>query len=517
MFEKYLKYPVLVFYIIAIMLAFYSRYSGLHQTLPEGCDEFGYLNMAKAVSEGRLFKNHADRPFDGGLLEYLKKSHLDYGSYEYMVTPHAYYLHKNHKIIILYPPGTGIVLSALPFEARKTAAPALFALMLVLFMLLAFKTEMGGLSFFAMNMTVVCAFAAFMSDFFPHGFGNYNWVNSQAPTFGMLLAAGYLLRRKPGLSIALVGMSVLFRVINVILFVPFLLVYLWRGFRISEYLSKETIVRTVKAISFFLAGGLGFYFLYVWKLLGNPFLPTYSEDFLKKSIISPLNEIPGNFAFHVNVHNTWFLFHVLVFVLMACMWLFRKMPAKWIAVALLITAFNYGYFLIHRILGPTEGRYVYASGIIIAGILLRFAVEYLHGTARLQRITNCTGVLLVLAAVIFSAFRFPRQDMHKLFYDQIHAYNECFSGYDVVWAELRSGTVEYATGKAGFRYQWGPKETRKAVLSWLRDHGYRQAIWVSDLDKTFRDTVDVGAELRSIPVDYTIKNCPDIGTVVEVR
>jgi len=364
---------------------------------------------------------------------------------------------------------------------------------------------------------VLLAFAAFLSDFFPRGFGCYKWVNSQAPTLGILLAAGYLLDRKPGLSIALVGTSALFRYVNVILFVPFLFIYLWRGFRIGNYLSKETIVRLVKAAVFLLAGGLVFYYLYLWGLLGSPFLQTYPDDYVKLTLVSPINEIPGNIRFHVNFSNPWYLFHSGILGLMVFMGLFKKMPVKWIVVSLAIALFNYCYFFIHRILGPTEQRYVYASGMIIAGIFLRYAEEYLHGTARLRRIINGAGVLLVLAAIVFSAVRFPRQDRHKLFYDQIKAYNDCFSGYDVVWSELRSGTVEYATGKAAFRFQWGPRKTRDEVMSWLHEHGYRQAIWVSDMEKGFLDTVDVEKELKSIPVDYTVKTCPAFGTVIEVR
>jgi hypothetical protein len=518
MVEKYLKYPFLVLSVIAIMLAFYSCYYGFHLKLPQGCDEFGYLNLAKAATEGKLFKDHTERPFDEGLLEYLKQSPYDYRSYEYMICPHAYYLHKkNLKLINEYLPGNGIVLCPLPFEARKTAAPAMYALLLVLFLVIAFKAGNGAVSFFTINLMVLCVFAAFLSDFFPRRFDCFTWINSQTPTFGILIAAGYLLDRKPGLSIALLGMSTLFRLVNVILFIPFLGVYLWKGFTIGDYCSKETIVRSMKAVLFLLAGGLGFYFLYVAGLLGNPFLQTYPEDYLKMTLMSPISEIPGNIRYHVGLANKWFLFNSAIVGLMTCMWLLKKMPLKWLVVSLVIMLFNYGYFFVHNILGPTETRYVFASGLIMAGILLRYAEEYLRCTARLQTIINCAGILLVLAALVFSAVKFPRQDMHKLFYDQIKAYNNCFSCYDAVWAETRSGTVEYATGKAGFRYQWGPKETRKAVISWLHEHGYRQAVWVSDLEKGFLDTVDVEAELKSIPVEYTVKKCPGFGTVIDVR
>ncbi|MBN2188296.1 MAG: hypothetical protein JW699_02490 [Chitinispirillaceae bacterium] len=514
---NYLKYPLLIVYSAAIVLAFHTRYSGYHGDLPQGCDEFGYLNSAKAAAEGKLFKEHAERPFDPELREYLRRSPLDFSSYEYMIAPHAYSLHKKGKIINQYPPGTGLLLSPLPFHLRKAAFPAVCAAVLVLFLVLAFKVGNGGLSLFTINLIAVLASAAFISDAFPWTFGNFNWVNSHAPSLGMLLAAGYLFDRRPGWSMALLGTSVLFRVVNAILFVPLLLVYLWKGFRLQEYLSRETAFRIVRATFFFLVGGMGLYFLYMWCLLGNPLLSTYPEDYLRETFIAPLYLIPGNIRYHIAFSNPWFLFHFVIMGFIVCMGLFRKMPWKWVIAAAVITLFNYVFFVLHRIAGPLEQRYLYASGMIIAGIFLRHVEKYVRNSAVLRRIVNGAGAVFIIAAIVFSAVRFPRQDTQALFYDQIRAYDRCFSGYDVVWAEHRSGTVEYATGKAGFRYQWGPGETRKAVMSWLSANGYRQAVWVSDLEKHFTDSLTVESELKSIPLDYTVKTCGGFGTIIEVR
>ena len=105
--------------------------------------------------------------------------------------------------------------------------------------------------------------------------------------------------------------------------------------------------------------------------------------------------------------------------------------------------------------------------------------------------------------------------MIRVFNEQIQTYKDCFSEYDVVWAQLHSGTVEYATGKASFRYQWGPEQVRNDILVWLRNKGYRQAIWTSDLDSTYEDSVKNA--LKNIPLDYSIKTCAAFGTVIEIR
>lgn len=516
MVERYLKFPALIFYTIVLMLLFYTGYFNRLVKLPDGCDEFGYLNIAKAISQGSLFKDHAERPFDKGLIGYLRQSPYPYESYEFLICPHAYFLNaKKFKITNTYPPGTGILLSPLPFDTRKTAFSAVCALLIVLFLIFAFKARAGKLSFFNINMIAVITFVAFMSNYFPHGFSNYDWVNSYAPTFGMLLAAGYLLDKRPGMSIALLGTSTVFRIANVIILVPFLLIYLGRGFHLGEYFSKETLLRAAKAIVFYFVGGFGLYLLYVWVLLGNPFSPTYSYANSEAAAgFSLLKNIPQNIGYYFGFHDRWLLFHVFIFGCMALMGIFKKMPVKWIIIAMVIALFNCGFYFVH--LNKID-YYLYASAMIIAGIFLNYAEEYIRNTVRFRRIINYAGAGIILAAVVFSILRFPRQDLKQQFNDQIKAYNNCFSGYDVVWAELRSGTVEYATGKAAFRFEWGPQNVRKNVLSWLHTHGYRQAIWVSDLNKSFLDTVNVEKELKNIPVDYAVKTCPDFGTIIEVR
>lgn len=518
MFEKYFKYPVLILYTIVLMSLFYTEYSNRLTQLPAGCDEFGYMNIAKAFSQGTLFKDHAERPFDKGLLEYLRHSSFDYGSYEYLICPHAYYLHKGmFRITNLYPPGTGMVLSVLPFDKRKTASPAVFALLLVFFLIFAFTIKSGKLSFLAINMTAVVAVIAFMSSCFSRGFTNYDTVNSVAPSFGILLAAGYLLDKKPGIAIALLGTSVLFRIANIIFIVPFMFIYLGKGISLAGYFSKDTMIKAIKAVGLFLAGGAGLYFLYVWARFGNPFSPTYPYAASEAaSGLALFKNIPEGLSYYISFRGRWFMSHVLILVLMAWMGIFKKMPVKWIIIALIISLYNICFYLIHP---NRTDYYLYGSAMIIGGILLTYVEAYLRNTLKAGRIVNYAGIMVIGGAALFSALRFPRQDFRQQFNDQIRAYNDCFSGYDVVWANDRSGTVEYATGKAAFRYQWaaGADNTRKAVMSWLYEHGYRQAIWESDLEKGFLDTVDVEAELKSISIDYTVKKCLDFGTVIEVR
>ncbi len=83
----------------------YQKYLGHHLRLPQGCDEFGYLNMAKAIEERELFGDHAKRPFFPELISHLQNKFPDEDSYRWMIAPHAYHLDpEKGKIINQYPP-----------------------------------------------------------------------------------------------------------------------------------------------------------------------------------------------------------------------------------------------------------------------------------------------------------------------------------------------------------------------------------------------------------------------------
>ena len=111
---------------IMLLMAFYIYQDnvGHHLKLPQGCDEFGYLNMAKAIDEGELFTDHARRPFFTDLISHLQNLFQDENTYRWMIAPHAYHLDpEKKKIINQYPPGVGLVLSLLPLSLRQTFFP----------------------------------------------------------------------------------------------------------------------------------------------------------------------------------------------------------------------------------------------------------------------------------------------------------------------------------------------------------------------------------------------------------
>jgi hypothetical protein len=491
-----IKYPIILLYGVFLILPFFVRYYGSHLELPKGCDEFGYLNMAQAISQGRLFKSHTERPFDKNLIPYLQSSSYDYKDYLHIICPHAHHLDSHsYKIINQYPPGTSLLLSFLPIDQRKPASPIIFAFLLVFFLMLAHKVKYHEISFFHVHLVSVIVLIFFVSPPFKQQFST---VNSVAPTFGLLLAAGYLLNTHPRLSIALLGMSTLFRISNVILIIPFFFIYFARRALKTNFL-RESLVTAIKTLLLFLAGGLGLYLVYAWRLLGNPFFSTYSyfdQNF------THLKDIPGNVSYYLSMHSQWFILHALILGVIILMALLKKIPKESLIFACMITLMNYCFYLTHRV---RIAYYPYASAIILSGFLLNHLEDIAHNKLW-RNMIHCLGFAIVLSAIVFTFLKFPAQNAARSFDNQIRMYRNCFSEYDVIWAGERSGTIEYATGKASFRYEWGPPQVRKDITRWLKTNGYRQAIWTADL-----------ANESTIAVEGDLKDCPGLGTVIEIH
>ncbi len=502
--KKYVKFGLAIIYILAIVLTFYSRYSKHNLNLPVGCDEFGYLQMAKAVSNGRLFENHAERPFAAELILYLKNSRYGYKDYSHLIAPHAYHLDAGKKKIInQYPPGTGLLLSLLPWDSRKVLAPALYAFLLALFLLIAFKIGNGQITFFHLNFLAVAAY--FFYDVSPLK-GQFSYISSVAPTYGILLAAGYLLEVRPALSILLLGLASVFRIANAIFLIPFLILYAGMPRR-TPGVWNSVWRKTAKAVVLFLAGGFWIYVAYVWILLGNPLSSTYSYFDRAAS----LKNIFHNMSFYFFKQNQWFILHIILLILIVIMSAFWKRSRKWVGAALAIAGLNYVYLLIHTV---TIDYYPYASSILLLGILL-FQLEQRIKLTNIAKAISVIGTLILGASIIFLLTKFSKQDFKASLQNQLKEYRDCFSGYDVVWAELRSGTIEYATGKASFRYLWGPDKVRADVIRWLKSHHYKQAIWVSDMDVSSQARVE--EFLKSVPEPYVVKASPEFGKIIEIE
>jgi hypothetical protein len=489
--------------IIVFAFSFYKEFVRTHLDLPVGCDEFGYLYLAKGIRDGRPFTTPTARPFDPALTKALLASDFALRSYSHLIAPHAYHLDPAAgKVINQYPPGTSLLLGLLPFDSAKRLSPPLFALFSLVFIVLGLFLRERRFTLFDAGLAVLVMVFILAVNPFRSSFAD---VNSIAPSLGLLIAAGYLLDKKPGASLVFLGLATVFRIVSALLVIPILAVYVLRTTS-ARLFSAQALVRAAKGALLFFLGGVWIYIAYVWVLLGSPFRPTYS--YIDQAWT--LKGATANAAFYFSFHQPWFVVHLALLTLLTLAAVLRRTPWKWVGFAFGLTVLNYAYYLFHEV---QIAYYPFASAMVLLGLFLG-QLAALVRELKPGWVIPAAATLVLLLLVRSTSHKFPRQDFQALFQDKVRPYTETFSKYDVVWAELRSGTVEYTTGKAGFRFTWGPPRQRDTVMRWLRGYGYKQAIWVSDLPV---GRAEIEQELKDARLKYEVVTTPAFGTLLEIR
>jgi hypothetical protein len=469
------------------------RYRPFHTGLPDGCDQFGYLYQAEAIATGRLFVEHTSRPFFRPLLERLASQAPNVRDYAWMIAPHAYhYTARGDKIINQYPPGVAAVLSVVPWGQRKIAYPALVALSMVALLALVWRER--GWALAGRGSAILCL-ALIMELMHPFAF-EYEGVGSVAPTFALLLAAGWLVRSRPAWSLALVSISIVFRIVNAWLLPPLAVAYVLREVFAGSSLPawRTLVLRSLGVAGICFVSGIGWMLLYQWLLLGNPFNWTYSAIDQK---FAGWGRVLENVPFYFHASQGWLLAHEAALVLTALLLRGRE-RLRWLLWAVCLAVWNYLFFLTHQIAMP---YYPYASSLIILGLALS-GMEALDGRTARAVATACTA-----GAVVALAWSWPRPE--PIAWDgaaeRAAQYREAFGRAQVVWAEQSSGTVEYATGRAGFRFLWGSPAARLTALRWLHEHGYVQAVYLDDTGMRANDTLAV---LKGSGLPFTVQDHP---------
>ncbi|MCB9870734.1 MAG: hypothetical protein H6836_05785 [Planctomycetes bacterium] len=455
-------------------------------TLPRDCDPFGYLQMADAFARGRVLGDHTARPFHDGLIAHLDARGFDHADYCWMVAPHAYHVDPvTRKVINQYPPATGYLLSHVPKPLRFAAFPPLSMLLLVVPMLMVMLPGSGGGGWFRLaavaGVGLVCLWVPPLRQ-------ELRQVTSTAPTFGLLCAAGFAMRRNPGVSLLLLGASLPFRVANVVLAVPLLL---WFALRPARTLTR-TARRIALGSGLLLAGGGVLYLAYAQSLLGNAFRPTYSpidQDWASAA------RIAQNLDYYFGADQGWMWVHVVVFGLLVCLSQGEPRLYRWTALLAALPACNYAFYLLHRVEVP---YYPYASALLCGGALLE-ALDSHPGAGLLRRQVVVAVGLATLCIV--PLVRIAPLSCVEQFERDAQVYRSELASYGVVWADASSGTVEYAAGVPAFRYTWaGSPRVRDAAIGFLRDAGVRQAILLEG-ERMQGDAVT--AQLRAAGVAFT--------------
>lgn len=463
----------------------YSRFARFHNDLPVGCDEFGYLQLAREF----LGQEPSENPLVEELTAYLKGEGIEYREYGWMVAPHAYHLNATtEKRINQYPPGTSLLLLLIPESYRKKG----FAFIVTFLLLIIPIILVLRYSHTPMSTSFLVLLTGVLMLFVPPFQTEFGRVNSVAPTYGFLIAAGLVFPSKPGLALLLVSLTIPFRLANVlVLFALFTGYFLFlKGYRSS--IKRWAIL--LLASSPGIMGVLCYHFIKT----GNPLNFTYSNIDQKSSGIE---EFMSHLEFYIWQEPGWFWIHVIALAALIALSIKGLASRGTLLTMIWLIGLNYLFYFFHHVAVP---YYPYASSMIIIGAALgRTPLDKLEHSRGYKIAGVISIILMVMTPILYE--RQPSREQA-----QIDTYSRCFNENEVVWSELRSGTIEYATGAIGFRYLWGSERARDLAIKWLNDKGITQKIWMEE----FADAQD--EILRKIEIsglNYT-KEDFELGTLV---
>lgn len=458
------------------MMRFYQN----HENLPEGCDEFGYLHQANAMAEHRTFGNHVDRPWLTGLLDTLRGAGITEQELSWMVAPHAYHvIPGTNKIINQYPPGTAFLLHFIPIEWRRQAFP-----MLVMLILIAFYT-VARVNKKAFTVQDLLFTGLLLLIFFsPPYITELARVNSVAFTWGLLLAAGMLLEKRIFVAAVLIGLTVNFRTANVLMLAPLVVLMIPKG---SKWPPMKNLF-LIAAISVFTISPL---LIYNHLLTGNAFTTTYSAI---DTAFAGWSQIKSNFLYYFDWDQRWFRVHFTVVLICIILMILRKAEWNEYAGILMFPLLNYLFFMFHAV---QMDYYPYASSIILTGWVIGQFGKIPMG----EKLRFFSPAFVIMTTSVFLLIGYEKYtDRPKYTLDELKQAYQPLCEYDIVWADMLSGTTEYACGNNGLRYFATTPRARKIAVQYLFENGYRQVIL---LDDTPVETVVITDELTSAGLNYT--------------
>ena len=460
--------------LLALAVVFY-RFNRHGQNLPEGCDEFGFLQMSEAISSGKLFEEHTSRRFMPALVEHLEKAGFRHEDYAWAVAPHAYHVEEHsRKIINQYPPGTSFILSVFPKGMRQSMFSVLAFLLMTIPPYLAIRYAVDEEEQRSMAYSLLFLFFTYALISSPM-LTEFGRVNSVAPTFGLLLTAGIVMRKRPELAIFLVSLSMIFRIANILIIPPMMIYAVFRRPEDGTMSISMILKRGINAFLAFLLSGFGLYLLYTYILLGNPFLPTYSEIDQRSIGIDILME---NVRYYFVDEASWFWPNLVAVILLIFIKVKRGIPGLLLFTLLSMPLICYLYFLFHFIRTP---YYPYAPVLLMTGLAIRAALSFSRPSTNRWRLVMILPVLVLCIMGIRESITYY-STVHNSLEEESQVYRNELAGEDVIWAELKSSTVEYAAGVPGMRLQWAKANVIREIMIWLRSKGYHQAILVSDLE-----------------------------------
>jgi len=455
---------------LLLCAAAYFKFHHNHVNPPNTCDEFGYLQLAQDLELGTTWQQDpiSWRP---ALVAKLYQERVPFSGYAWLVTPIAYHIDQpTGRIINQYPPGTSWLLKWLPFQSRQTGFAPLMVLLFLLIptvvLVALYKSKPMALHLGLIGSLAVVFLALISAPLMTE----LTRINSLAPTFGLLLAAGIALEKKPGWAIVLVAVAINFRIASLVLLAPLAGYFLWCVYQDKQPFNEQLLRwGKIALLSLF---AIAPYLIYTYLLLGNPFAPTYSE--IDQRFADP-GKIWAYFQFYFGADQKWMWFHVLLMVGIITLFMRKKMPGKMVVISTISVLFNYLFFMLHDV---AIDYYPYATTLLLTGVIIATlsqlkAPAFVHHWG--ARILPLAALVLLGTSVFLSGPKNGSIQMGSI------PFANCFASTDVVWANARTGTVNYTTDTPAFTYTWGNSGADEIAVNWLHEQGLQQAFWLDDL------------------------------------
>ncbi|MBL7883920.1 MAG: hypothetical protein JNL69_07605 [Bacteroidia bacterium] len=493
--NKVLFYSIII---LLFSLGAFLKFSDNQGSIPKGCDEFGYLNLAKSFSSNNSFSYENTRPYLKELVNVLKSDSVTAFEIAVMLTPYAYFtINDGDKVANQYPPATSYVLSLFSLGIRKKIFPAI-AMFLFLIIPIVFIKQFKEIVFIDLILVLLAFFITLTAPFITE----LNRVNSLAFTFGFLIAAGFLLKPKPLLSCFLIAITINFRIANVLMLFPLILFVDIALFRWKDNIKKYFF--TFLKYTFVVILAISPYLVYVYLLLGNPLASTYSTIDTETTFY-----FLSNIKFYFYSNADWFVVHLILIVILSLFLHYKKIDWKLFLKYLLFPLVSYLFFMFHKV---QVDYYPYASSMILVGIVI-------HHASLLEirwRISNkwiaIFSIVIALISLLDGVNRYFSKE-HISFEEDSFKY-KVLCQYDIVWCDLLSGTTEYVCNNNGFKYDNFTLKAKKNAISFLKEKKYTQVILLND---NMLSPSEVINEVEKMNFEYEIKEDESLGQLLIIK
>jgi hypothetical protein len=454
---------------------------------PSGCDAFGYLRQAQLIRERgpvRGLDTAITKPVAEALVRAAKETGFPASAWYLAVAPGCtYYNEHTDRIVLQYPPGTGMIYSIFPegIEVRATAiASATFLFLLssiAAFYIRSWKVALGVLSAGALSVVTLTH----------EGNGLSVWPSMFAAAIAAWLTVKALdtTQLKPSLAWLAVLGFVCGIAINIRLANSFIL------FGILAAMALVNRHRAASMALLLLAAGVGALptFAGNWINAGSPFRPTYPNGTEGMQVFQWDWVWDYNLKFYITAGWSSVLLGAFAAGTIITIVLWRRLPL-WLPLALLLNfAFSVVFFLTHV---PHQSYYF--AHVSTWGLYTCIFTVFSRARDKLEA---HTPALLSAAAVGFTIFmlvhlRFAQTSLIDT--PQIDFSPEPNS---VFWTANPAGYLVYFDIAYGATVMNADAPTRQALIKAVREKNIPQ-YFVADTPEISSIIVDEGSQMERV-------------------